>query len=130
MSKIEQGFLYTKEHEWVKVEGEFATVGISDHAQHALSDIVYVELPDIDAEFKKGDEVVVIESAKAAASVYAPASGTIIEVNETLQGDPGVVNEDCYGKGWIYKIKLTNSADLEQLMDSSSYDEFQASEED
>lgn len=121
---VPQDLLYTNEHEWSKVENGVATVGISDHAQESLSDIVFVELPAVGKTVSKGDEVVVVESAKAAASVYAPAAGKVTEVNEALQSDPAIVNQDCYGQGWMYKLELNDEGELGDLMNAEAYEEF------
>jgi glycine cleavage system H protein len=121
MSKIEAGLLYTKEDEWVKVEGEEATIGVTDHAQDALSDIVYLELPDVGDSFGVGDTFGVVESVKAAADLYMPISGEVTAVNEDLIDAPETVNSDPYGAAWMVKIKLSNSAELDDLMDADTY---------
>ena len=115
---------YTDQHEWVRVDGDVATVGISDYAQSQLGDVVYVELPAIGKAVKQGGEMAVVESVKAASEVYAPASGTVTEVNEGLTGTPQTVNEDAEGKGWFAKIKLSNAAELGKLMDAAAYRKF------
>jgi glycine cleavage system H protein len=120
---------YTREHEWVRLEAGVATVGITDHAQQALSDIVYVELPAVGAAFAKGEEAVVLESTKAAASVYAPAAGEVVEVNEALPEDPGLVNRDCYGEGWMVKLKLEDESALAGLLDAAGYEALLAEED-
>ena len=112
---------YARSHEWAKVEGDIATVGISDYAQHALSDVVYVELPEVGQEVSKGDAVAVVESVKAAEDVYAPLSGEIVEVNEELPDNPEWVNEDPYGKAWFFKIKMSNPAEYDDLLDVEAY---------
>ena len=112
---------YARTHEWAKVEGDIATVGISDYAQHALSDVVYVELPEVGQEVSKGDAVAVVESVKAAEDVYAPLSGEIVEVNEELPDNPEWVNEDPYGKAWFFKIKMSNPAEYNDLLDVEAY---------
>ncbi len=112
---------YARTHEWAKVEGDIATVGISDYAQHALSDVVYVELPEVGQEVSKGDAVAVVESVKAAEDVYAPLSGEIVEVNEELPDNPEWVNEDPYGKAWFFKIKMSNPAEYDDLLDVEAY---------
>lgn len=121
MSKIVAGLLYTKEDEWVKVEGDEATVGVSDHAQDALSDIVYLELPDVGDSFEIGDTFGVVESVKAAADLYMPISGEVTAVNEDLIDAPETVNSDPYGAAWMVKVKLSNPAELDDLMDSDVY---------
>ncbi len=115
---------FTKDHEWVVVEGDIATVGITDHAQDQLGDIVYVELPEIDEEYEKGDDVSVVESVKAAGDVHNPVSGTVIEVNEALDDEPALVNNSPEGDGWIYKIELSDPTELEDLMDEAAYQAF------
>ncbi len=112
---------YARSHEWAKVEGDIATVGISDYAQHALSDVVYVELPEVGQEVSKGDAVAVVESVKAAEDVYAPLSGEIVEINEELPDNPEWVNEDPYGKAWFFKIKMSNPAEYDDLLDVEAY---------
>ena len=115
---------YTDQHEWVRVDGDVATVGISDYAQSQLGDVVYVELPAVGKAVKQGGEMAVVESVKAASEVYAPASGTVTEVNADLTGTPQTVNEDAEGKGWFAKIKLSNAAELGKLMDAAAYRKF------
>lgn len=112
---------YTREHEWVRVDGDIATVGISGHAQDQLGDVVYVELPDIGRHVEKGEEAAVVESVKAASEVYAPVSGEVIAVNDALEGAPGTVNEDAEGNGWFLKLKIADSAELEGLMTEEQY---------
>ncbi len=115
---------FTEDHEWVVVEGDIATVGITDHAQDQLGDIVYVELPEIDEEYEKGDDVSVVESVKAAGDVHNPVSGTVTEVNEALDDEPALVNNSPEGDGWIYKIELSDPTELEDLMDEAAYQAF------
>ena len=115
---------YTKEHEWVKVEGDTATVGISPYAQEQLGDVVFVELPEVGKKIEKGKEMAVVESVKAASEVYAPISGEVTEVNSALADAPATVNEDAMGKGWFAKLKLTNKADLDGLMDEAAYKKY------
>lgn len=115
---------YTKEHEWVRVEGETATVGISDHAQEQLGDIVFVELPEIGRSLAKGEEAAVVESVKAASEVYAPVSGEVVERNEALVEAPARVNEDAEGAAWFFRLRLTDPAELEGLMDRDAYESF------
>ncbi len=112
---------YTEDHEWIEIDGDVATVGITDYAQKALGDVVFVELPEVGATFSAGDEVAVVESVKAASEVYAPLTGDIVEVNEDLEGEPALVNSDSTGNGWFFKIKLANVADLDDLMDEAAY---------
>jgi len=115
---------YTKDHEWVRVEGDLATVGISDHAQEQLGDVVFVELPEIGRQVAKGDAMAVVESVKAASDVYAPISGEVVEVNEALNDDPSLVNSGAESGGWFCKLKLGDRAELEALMDAAAYREF------
>ena len=112
---------YTKDHEWVRVEGDTATVGITDYAQEQLGDVVYVELPDIGKSVAVGDEAAVVESVKAASEVYAPVSGEVVEVNEALADAPNGVNEDAAGAGWFVKLKLSDTSELEKLMSEDEY---------
>jgi glycine cleavage system H protein len=115
---------FTEEHEWLEVDGDVATVGITDYAQKALGDVVFVELPEVGATYDKGDEVAVVESVKAASEVYAPLAGEIVEVNEALEGEPGLVNSAALDAGWFFKLKLANVDDLDELMDETAYNEF------
>lgn len=112
---------FTEDHEWVVVEGDVATVGITDHAQDQLGDIVFVELPETEEDFEKGDDLSVVESVKAAGDVHSPISGTVIEVNEVLEDEPSLVNSSPEGDGWICKIKLSDAAELDSLMDEAAY---------
>ena len=112
---------FTDDHEWLKIEGEIATVGITTHATEQLGDIVFVELPEVDAEFDKNDACAVVESVKAASDVYMPLEGTIVEINEAIVEEPSKVNEDPQGAGWFFKIKLANVADADDLMDEAAY---------
>ena len=117
---------YTEEHEWIRVEGDVGTVGISDFAQEQLGDVVFVELPEIGRNVAPGDEAAVIESVKAASELYAPVSGEVIEVNSALNDAPELVNSDPTGDGWFIKIRLTNADEVEALMDESAYAAFAA----
>jgi len=112
---------YTEDHEWVSIEGNIATMGISNYAQDQLGDVVFVELPDKGASLEKGAEVAVVESVKAASEVYAPVSGEVVEINEAIGENPSLVNEDAEGKGWFLKIKISGAPDLSDLMDASAY---------
>jgi glycine cleavage system H protein len=113
---------YTADHEWVSLDGDVATVGITDYAEEQLGDLVYVELPTVGREVTAGDETAVLESVKAAGDVKSPVSGIIVEVNETLSDAPEKVNENPTGDGWFFRVKITNTADLETLMDKAGYD--------
>jgi len=115
---------YTEDHEWIAVDGDVGTVGISDYAQNALGDIVFVELPDIGASFAKGDDAAVVESVKAASDVYAPVGGEITETNGALEDAPETVNSDAGGAGWFFKMKIANKSDLDDLMDEAAYKEY------
>src|ERR687890_2381769 len=115
---------YTKDHEYIRLEGDTGTVGITDYAQSQLGDVVYVELPTVGKAIAKGGEAAVVESVKAASEVYAPVSGEVIEVNSELEASPGTVNEDAAGRGWFMKIRLTNESELEGLMTEEQYQEF------
>ena len=115
---------FTKEHEWVRVEGDVATVGISDHAQEALGDIVFAEVPDAGRTVVKGDDAAVVESVKAASDVYAPVGGEIVEGNTALADDPSLINRDPEGDGWFFKLKLSDPSELDGLMDESAYREW------
>jgi glycine cleavage system H protein len=112
---------FTKEHEWVRVDGDVATVGISDHAQEALGDIVFAEVPDEGRAVSKGDDCAVVESVKAASDVYAPVSGNVIEGNGSLADDPALINRDPEGEGWFFKLKLSDPSELDGLMDEAAY---------
>lgn len=121
--KIVSGLFYTKDHEWVRVEGNEAYVGITDFAQHALGSIVYVELPEVDEEVEGEESFGTIESVKAASDMLMPVTGTILEVNEALENDPSLVNSDPY-ETWIMKISIANKADLDELMNAEEYETF------
>ncbi|MBB3763951.1 glycine cleavage system protein GcvH [Sphingomicrobium lutaoense] len=112
---------FTKEHEWLRVDGDVAVVGISKHAAEALGDIVFAETPEAGRDLSKGDDAAVVESVKAASDVYAPASGEVLEGNEALADNPGLVNEDPEGEGWFFKMKLANQGELDGMMDEAAY---------
>ncbi len=114
---------FTEEHEWLKVEGDVATVGITAHAAEQLGDLVFVELPEVGASFSKGDDAATVESVKAASEVYCPLDGEITEVNEAITADPALVNSDPMGAGWFFKLKLKNTSDVDALLDESGYKE-------
>ena len=117
---------FTEEHEWIDVDGEVATVGITDFAQGQLGDIVFVELPEKGRAVARGDEAAVVESVKAASDVYAPVSGEVVEANGALEGDPALVNGDAEGEGWFFRLRLADAAELDGLMDRAAYDAFVA----
>ncbi len=114
---------YARSHEWARLDGELVVTGITDHAQDALGDLVFVELPEVGRQVSTGEEVGVVESVKTASDIYAPIDGEIVEVNEALTDDPDLVNTDPYGAGWIYKIKPANVADLDNLLSASDYED-------
>ena len=115
---------YTKDHEYIRIEGDAGIVGISDYAQSQLGDVVFVELPSIGKTLSKGDEAAVVESVKAASEVYAPVSGEVVDVNRDLESSPGTVNEDPAGRGWFMKIRLTDQSELDGLLTEEQYQEF------
>lgn len=119
---------YTDQHEWTRIESDSATIGITDYAQQSLGDIVYVELPEIGTEVKKGEEFGVIESVKAASDTYSPLTGEVTEINEDLQEHPEYINQSPYDKGWIIKIKIKDSSEINDLMNSHQYQEYIKSE--
>ncbi len=124
MSDIPNELKYASSHEWARMEEDGSiVVGITDHAQGLLGDVVYVELPEIDTEVSAGDEIAVVESVKAASDIYSPISGTVVEVNDSLDGSPETINSDCYGEGWIFRIEPSNETDFEDLMDAEAYGE-------
>ncbi|NLH47581.1 MAG: glycine cleavage system protein GcvH [Myxococcales bacterium] len=112
---------FTKDHEWVRVQGDAAVIGVTDYAQDALGDVVFIELPEVGATFGAGDALGVVESVKAASDVYSPVSGEVLAVNETLVDAPETVNRDPYGEAWMVKIRLSNPAELDDLMDAAAY---------
>ena len=119
--KAPEGIYYTKEHEWVKLEGDLAVVGLTDFAQDQLGDITYVELPEVEAEVEQMGEMCVVESVKTAADVYAPLSGVVAEVNSALEDAPELINQDCYGAGWLVKLSGFDQTELDNLMDAAAY---------
>lgn len=121
MSSIPENLRYTESHEWVRLEGDIATVGITHHAQDALGDIVHVELPAVGKAVKKGAGAAEVESVKAVSDIYAPVTGTVTEVNGTLDGNESVVNQDPHGAGWLFKVKVTDPAEVAGLLDASAY---------
>ena len=117
---------YTKEHEWISVDGDIATIGITNHAQEQLGDVVFVELPALGKAVTKGGDAAVVELVKAASEVYAPVSGEVVEVNKELEGDPALVNREAEGAAWFMKVKLKDKTELADLMDKAAYDKFVA----
>ena len=118
---VPDDLLYTESHEWIKSEGDKVRVGITDHAQSELTDVVYVELPKMDRQANAKEAIAVVESVKAASDIYAPVRGTVVEVNKALEADPGLINREPYGQGWIFVLKLENTEDLKQLKDAEGY---------
>lgn len=123
MAKFEQGLYYSESHEYVRVEGNIGIIGISDYAQHALGNVVYVDMPEEDDEVTAGEEFGAVESVKAASDLIAPVSGTVIEVNEALEDQPELINQDAFGAGWIIKVELSDEAELDALMNAAAYEE-------
>ena len=123
MAKVLEGLYYSESHEYVKVEGEFGYIGISDFAQNALGNVVYVDMPEVDDEVQAGEEFGAVESVKAASDLIAPVSGMVVEVNEALADEPELLNNDAY-KNWIIKVELTDKTELDALMDAQAYEEF------
>lgn len=121
MSKIPSDLRYAKTHEWVRVAGEYATIGITDHAQHELTDIVFVELPKMGRSLKAGESCAVVESVKTASDIYTPVSGEITAVNDAVVANPALVNTDPYGEGWFFKVKLSNPAEAQVLLTPDAY---------
>ena len=118
---IPDDLLYTESHEWIKREGENIRVGITDHAQSELTDVVYVELPKLERQVTAKEPIAVVESVKAASDIYAPVKGTVVEANKVLEADPGLINREPYGQGWIFVLKIENPNDLKNLKDASAY---------
>lgn len=115
---------YAETHEWVRADdGDLVTIGITDYAQAELTELVYIELPEIGREFSQGDEIAVVESVKSASDIYSPISGEIVEVNEELNDNPALVNESAFDKGWLFKMKLSNAGELDGMLDSTAYSE-------
>ncbi|MFC4891864.1 glycine cleavage system protein GcvH [Pseudofrancisella aestuarii] len=124
MAEIKQDYLYTETNEWIRVDGDIATIGIDDYSQNEFGEIVYVDLPKIGQKCKKDDDVCVIESVKTASDICSPLSGEVVKVNETLVDKPKLINESCYDKGWLYQLKLSNSEELKNLISSEKYIEY------
>ena len=121
MAKVIEGLYYTESHEYVRVEGEFGFVGITDYAQHALGNVVYVDVPEVDDEVTAGEEFGAVESVKAASDLISPVSGTVVEVNEALEDEPELLNKDAF-ENWIIKVQLSDSSELDNLMDAAAYE--------
>ena len=120
MAKVIEGLLYSESHEWVKVEDGIAIIGITDFAQHAMGDLSYVDMPEVDDELSQGEEFGAVESVKAASDLYSPVSGTVVEINEALEDAPELLNEDAF-ENWIIKVQMSDEAELESLMDAAAY---------
>lgn len=123
MAKVLEGLYYSESHEYVKVDGDYGFIGISDYAQHALGNVVYVDMPDVDDEVEAGEDFGAVESVKAASDLIAPVSGTVVEVNEALEDQPELVNQDPY-ENWIIKVEMSDKTELDNLMDAKTYEEF------
>ena len=121
MAKVIEGLYYSESHEYVRVEGEFGVVGITDYAQHALGNVVYVDVPEVDDEVTAGEEFGAVESVKAASDLISPVSGTVVEVNEALEDEPELLNKDAF-ENWIFKVQLSDKSELDNLMDAAAYE--------
>lgn len=121
---VVEGLFYTEDHEWAKVDGQIATIGITDYAQEQLGEITFVELPAVGAEFNQKAEIAAVESSKAASDIYAPVAGKVVEINSALESEPEKINEDCYGAGWLCKIEVTDNDSVKKLMDSKKYEQY------
>src|SRR5215813_14617018 len=118
---VPEDLLYTESHEWIKREGDNVRIGITDHAQSELTDVVYVELPKMEKQANAKEAIAVVESVKAASDIYAPVKGTVVEINKALEADPGLINREPYGQGWIFALKIDNPDDLKNLKDAAAY---------
>ena len=125
MAKVIEGLYYSESHEYVRVEGDYGYVGITDYAQHALGNVVYVDMPEVDDEVEAGEDFGAVESVKAASDLYSPVSGTVVEVNEALEDAPELINQDAFAN-WIIKVQLSDKAELDNLMDAAAYEKFVA----
>jgi glycine cleavage system H protein len=123
MATVKEGLYYSESHEYVKVEGNYGFIGITDYAQHALGNVVYVDMPDVDDEVTAGEEFGAVESVKAASDLYSPVSGTVVEVNEALEDTPELINKDAF-ENWIIKVELSDKSELDALMDAKAYEAF------
>lgn len=128
MAKVIEGLYYSESHEYVRVEGEYGYVGITDYAQHALGNVVYVDMPEVDDEVEAGEDFGAVESVKAASDLISPVSGTVVEVNEALEDSPELLNQDAF-ENWIIKVQLSDKAELDNLMDAAAYEEHCKNEE-
>ena len=127
MAKVIEGLYYSESHEYVRVEGDYGYVGITDYAQHALGNVVYVDMPEVDDEVEAGEDFGAVESVKAASDLYSPVSGTVVEVNEALEDAPELINQDAFAN-WIIKVELSDKSELDNLMDAKAYEEHCANE--
>ena len=127
MAKVIEGLYYSESHEYVRVEGEYGYIGITDYAQHALGNVVYVDMPEVDDEVEAGEDFGAVESVKAASDLISPVSGTVVEVNEALEDAPELLNQDAF-ENWIIKVQLSDKSELDNLMDAAAYEKFVASE--
>lgn len=125
MAKVIEGLYYSESHEYVRVEGDYGYVGITDYAQHALGNVVYVDMPEVDEEVEAGEDFGAVESVKAASDLYSPVSGTVVEVNEALEDAPELINQDAFAN-WIIKVELSDKSELDNLMDAAAYEKFVA----
>ncbi len=123
MAKVIEGLYYSESHEYVRVEGDFGYIGITDYAQHALGNVVYVDMPEVDDEVTAGEEFGAVESVKAASDLFSPVSGTVVEINEALEDQPELINQDAF-ENWIIKVELSDKVELDELMDAKAYTEF------
>lgn len=121
---VVEGLVYTKDHEWIKIDGDVATIGITNYAQQKLGELVFVELPPVGKAFAGHEEIAVVESTKAASDVYCPVAGEVVEVNDKLESQPELVNQDCYKAGWICKLKIKDAESVEGLLDSKQYEKY------
>lgn len=128
MAKVIEGLYYSESHEYVKIEGEYGYIGITDYAQHALGNVVYVDMPEVDDEVEAGEDFGAVESVKAASDLTSPVSGTVVEVNEALEDKPELLNEDAFGN-WIIKVQLSDTTELDNLMNAKAYEDFCNSQE-
>lgn len=124
--KVPKELKYTREHEWVRLDDNVVTIGVTDYAQSEMGDVVFVELPEVGSTKSAGDQLAVVESVKAVSDVFSPVSGTVESVNESLEDTPELINDDCYGEGWIARIKIADSAELDELMSAEEYEEYTA----
>jgi len=121
---IRENLYYTKDHEWTKIEGDSAVVGITDHAQESLGEVTFVELPQVGRSLVQHGQIGTVESSKAASDIYSPVAGTVTQANEKLESEPELINKDCYGAGWICKVRVSNPAGVKNLMNAKQYDEY------